>query len=120
MALLNANDPGRIPPEVLARLSWRMVWLHAALVTAPTAAARPEGELLAPRDRDLLALVASSAYGVDLAAASAHLRRLGVDARSVPAVAMRLERLGYLSLTESHLDLPVEDLVSIETRVGER
>lgn len=118
MALLTDHYPGEIPAAVLARLSWRLVWLHAAL-TSPGAhpAARPEGELLAPRDRDLLALVASSALGVTLTAATAHLRRSGVAARCVPQVAMRLERLGYLCVIEEHLDLPLEDLAYIESRV---
>ncbi len=111
MALLTDDFAADITPEVLALLAWRTVWLHAAL-TSPRAA------LLAPRDRELLSLVATSALGVDVDLALRHLRRAGSSSHAGGSCIARLLALDYVSLTDDRIDLPLQDLRWIETTVS--
>lgn len=88
---------------LLSTIAWRAVWLHAAL-TGPVADVR------APRDREALALVATSPFGVGAAAGAAHLRRLGVSTDAATHVFRALASRGLLSVTDERFDLPVTDL----------
>lgn len=74
--------------------------------------------MLAPRDRELLALVATSALGVDVELALRHLRRTGSTSQAGGSCIARLLALGYLSLTGDRVDLPLEDLGWIENAVS--
>lgn len=65
--------------------------------------------ILAPRDREALALVATSAFGVDATAGAAHLRRLGVSTAAATHVFRALASRGLLSVTDERFDLPVPD-----------
>ncbi|WP_347354707.1 hypothetical protein [Intrasporangium sp.] len=112
MTLLTHSSTDRIKPGLLVRLGWRTVWLHRALTDPP-------GEALAPRDRELLVLVATSALGVDTGAAVRHLRRFGTSEPLAIACIGRLAGAGYLSLTrEGLINLPGPDLDWIAARTG--
>ncbi len=114
MALLTDEFTEQIDQEMIERLAWRAVWLHRALTD-------PSGDLLAPRDRELLVLVATSTLGVNCGAAIRHLRRFGTSPAAGQACIERLVHTGHLSATSDlRLDLPVSDLEWIEQRAASR
>lgn len=103
MRFLTDLFTANIDDRLLSRLGWRTVWLHAALTGPPA-------DLLVPRDREVLALVATSALGVDLEAIGVHLSRLGIGRTAARSCVTRLVRLGYLSQTGRRVDLGEADL----------
>lgn len=113
MALLTEEFTERIDPELLTQLGWRAVWLHRALTD-------PSGNLLTPRDRELLVLVATAPLGVSPGAASRHLRRFGTSPAAAQLSIERLVQGGHLSVgADLRLDLPVTDLDWIEHHRGD-
>lgn len=111
MALLTDEFTEQIDHALLDQLAWRAVWLHRALTD-------PAGDLLTPRDRELLVLVATSALGVNPGAAARHLRRFGTSPAAAQACIERLVHSGHLSASSDlRLDLPVSDLKWIHDRV---
>ncbi|MDN5804135.1 MAG: hypothetical protein L0H26_06045 [Microlunatus sp.] len=112
MALLTDEFTAEIQPQMLTELGWRSVWLHRALTDIGS-------DVLAPRDREVLVLVATSPYGVAPASAVAHLRRFGSSRVTAQSCLERLMTAGYLSQTEAGaIDLPSADLAWIRARVG--
>ena len=113
--LIPAGGPGLLTDQfaadvdepLLLALGWRTVWLHAAL-TGPIA------DALAPRDREVLALVATSAFGVDQDSVVRHLRRLGLTASAAYACLRGLIGTGLLSRAADQVDLPSRDLAWIQ------
>ncbi len=75
----------------------------------------PAADALAPRDREVLALVATSPFGVDRDAVGRLLRRLGLTARAAYACLEGLTASGLLSIHDDRADLPAEDLAWIRT-----
>ena len=111
MALLTDEFTEQIDRELLDCLAWRAVWLHRALTD-------PAGDLLTPRDRELLVLVATSPLGVNPGAAARHLRRFGTSPAAAQTCIERLVHTGHLSASSDlRLDLPVADLEWIRRRV---
>lgn len=111
MALLTDEFTEQIDHALLDQLAWRAVWLHRALTD-------PAGDLLTPRDRELLVLVATSALGVNPGAAARHLRRFGTSPAAAQSCIERLVHTGHLSASSDlRLDLPVPDLEWIARRV---
>ena len=107
MALLTGRHPDE--PLTVVTLGLRAAWLHMA-VTGQGAA------MLTSRDRDALALTATSAYGVPADAIVRYLRRGGASPAAALACVRRLVIEGYLSsspsdvvLEDAVVDLPVED-----------
>ena len=81
MALLTGRHPDE--PLTVVTLGLRAAWLHMA-VTGPGAA------MLTSRDRDALALTATSAYGVPADAIVRYLRRGGASPTAALACVRRL------------------------------
>lgn len=108
MPLLSDDFAGDVTADLLRILGWRGVWLHAAL-TGPVA------DALAPRDREVLALVATSPFGVDRDAVARHLRRLGLTPSAAQACLERLTGRGLLWLQDDRVDLTPADLSWIRT-----
>lgn len=107
MAFLTGRHPDE--PLTVVTLGLRAVWLHLA-ITGPGAA------VLTSRDRDALALTATSAYGVSAETVARYLRRGGASPAAALACVRRLVVEGYLSSSqadpagdEAVIDLPVED-----------
>lgn len=119
MPHLTDDLSGGVSPEILAQLGWRTVWLHG-LLTGSVADAAGGELLLAPRDRELLTLVATSVLGVDGRQARRQLRRFGSTPRSAQVAIDRLVELGVLSQHGPRLDLPAQDLAWIAARTEER
>ena len=114
MAFLPGSHPDE--PLTVVTLGLRAVWLHMA-VTGPGAAR------LTSRDRDALALTATSAYGVPVEAVVRYLRRGGASPNAALACARRLVLEGSLSSSSqldltgdgAVIDLPLEDRAWIAT-----
>ena len=107
-SLLSDEFAADVTSQLLRVLGWRTIWLHAALTG-------PGADALAPRDREVFALVATSPFGVDRDAVSRHLRRLGLTARAAAACLEGLTVAGLLSIRRGRVDLPAEDLAWIRT-----
>lgn len=95
--------------ETVTRLAFRAIWLHGQIAGAPGAA-------LVPRDRDVIAYVATRPNGVREDELIEYLSSRGGD----PARVHRLSRLvdqGFLARypsTPTRVDLPPADLEWIE------
>lgn len=103
-----------VEPAAVLALGVRAAWLHMVL-------ASPSGDVLAPRDREILTLVATRPHGVDLSDLTSLLRRLGVTHGAALHWVDRLVGQGWLSRTGDPafavIDLPATDAAWVTDQV---
>lgn len=102
--LQDMDEWSDLPPvQTVLALGARALWLDMANTGSRSAS-------LTPRDRNVLALVATRPHGATLAEITDLLRRAGAAPDNATRWVHRLVAEGWLSREEDRLDLPTDDL----------
>lgn len=103
-----------LEPATLLTLGLRAAWLHMQLVTSA-------GQVLAPRQREILTCVATRPYGMPEAQVRSRMRALGLIDGDADTELHRLIGQGWLSAHDhagqTWLDLPEPDVAWISAHV---
>lgn len=92
-----------VAPESRVELGWRGIWLQRAICGE-------YADVLVPRERDVLAWVATCPGGVAGEVARGYLGRCGSSSLCATAALERLVGYGFLGVLGEVFDLPVPDL----------